>query len=76
MKEVDNEGVTEVRKYRGKDDKGDPINKEEPIDWLVEYIWKPARYKYYDDLYLNKKFASAKLYLDYSPIQPHIDNYL
>lgn len=76
MKQVDVEGVTETRKYLAKDDKGDLVAKEEPIDWFLEYIRKPSWFKFYDDLYLNKKFSHAKLLLDYTPIQPHIDNYL
>lgn len=76
MKQVDVEGVTETRKYMAKDDKGDLVTKEEPIDRHIEYLRKPSRFKFYDDLYLNKKFVKVDLKIDYWPITPHIQEYL
>lgn len=76
IKSVDVDWVTETRKYLAKDDKGDLVTKEEPIDSMLEYLRKPSRFRFYDDLYLNKKFTDVELMIDYSPIQSHIDDYL
>jgi hypothetical protein len=72
-KQVDMDWNTESYIYMSKDEKWDYIKKEKPIDDHIEYIRKPARFKEYDDLYLNKKFLDVKLLNDYQTITKHIN---
>jgi len=71
-KEVDNEWITETIKYKAEDWQWNTVQKEIPIDEHVEYIYKPSRYKYYDDLYLNKKFYKPIFYNDYTAIRDNV----
>lgn len=62
--------------YVAKDDQGNDVIKEKPIDKNVDRIYKPSRWKTYDDLYLNMKFDDVKVIGEYGPIKQYVDNYI
>lgn len=72
MKEVDLEWNTIMDVFLAKDEQGDYIKKEKPRDEHVEFFYKPSRYKFYDDLKLNKKFSNSDTILDFWEIWQHI----
>lgn len=61
-KKLDVEGNIRMKQYLAKDEQGDYITKEKPIDQHVKYWYKPRYYKLYDDLYLNKKFTNEVIH--------------
>lgn len=74
IKEVETDWSTSMRKYVARDDQGNNVVKEVPIDSMVERMWKPSRYKYYDDLYLNKKFDKSELKFNFDNVSLYIKN--
>ncbi|MDQ7009726.1 MAG: hypothetical protein Q9M94_05535 [Candidatus Gracilibacteria bacterium] len=49
----DDEGKILTQKYIGKDDKGDDILKEKPVDEYYGFFFKPTVWGLYDDLHKN-----------------------
>jgi len=76
LKQVDTDGKTLMRQYVGKDDTGQFVVKEVPLDYEVEKFTRSKAWGLYDDLYLNRKIKNVNPQLDYSVVTWHIDEIL
>gem|GEM_PF-2799560 len=64
-----------MEKYAAKDERGDYIVKQKPVQENIDYFYKPGVWKYYDDLHKNIKDPDKmninkehlKKFVEYSP---------
>lgn len=54
-KKVDDEGKTLTKQFIGKDQNGDYVKKETPLDFYVRWFYAPPIWKMYDDWHKNIK---------------------
>jgi hypothetical protein len=50
---LDEEGNIMTEKYTGKDERGDFVQKQRPLDYLETIYWQPSVWTWYDDLHKN-----------------------